>query len=165
MNLKINQYYNEIYLKNLYESNVLEIIYYGTFVGNFLVDANVFMNSNKIIIFGMESPVDNKLLMNYEGNFLIKRVYTYENGKQKAGGVKHYFDEIENIYSRLDTSDSKWEELDKTNRYYKNVSSLLSYKKNNRRYYLTKRNGYAQTSQKLNQSSKKILNKLIAKRG
>ena len=97
MNLKITQYYNEVYLKNLYESNILEITYYGTFVGDFLLNANVFMNSNKIIIFGMESPVDNKLLMNYKGNFLIKRVYTYENGKQKAGGVKHYFDEIENI--------------------------------------------------------------------
>ena len=104
--------------------------------------------------------------MKYYGNFKIIGIYEFivtENplmGREieKSPGIhKSYMsDEVNKIKFKYEKNYSTYEDFNKTNKYRKDVTSLLSYKKNDMQYYLSK-NG---RTNKFPSKEKKILKSL-----
>ena len=112
--LHINQYHDEIYIKNKYDAKIIEIRYTGNIVADCLANSVVFMSHNKIMIINPKKEIRAKLLFRYYGNFKIKRIYVYHEGKMIPGAISHHFDEVEHIHSQIDTATFKYEDMNKT---------------------------------------------------
>jgi hypothetical protein len=164
MSVEISQYTDRIYLDNCSGHRLIEIKYYGTFIADVVPeDVTIIMNKNTICIMDIGNGFDNQVFMNYYGNLSINGVFYYENNYKIPGGVTRYSDEVNRIKSKFDESTSKYEDFNKTNKYIKNVNSLLSYKKFGRTIYLKNNKKYNSTNKSIKKKELNILNRIRSK--
>ena len=161
MSIKISQYPDKIYLDNCSGQRLIHIEYSGTFVADVLPnEVTIMMDKNKIFIMDIGDGFDNQVFMNYYGNFYIKSIFYYEDGYRIPGVITRYSDEVDKINSRFDESTSKYEDFNKTNKYIKNIKSLLSYKKGGRVVNITEKKKYNSSSKDIKSKELKILKNL-----
>jgi hypothetical protein len=161
MNVKITQYTDRIYLDNCSGQKLIEINYSGSFVGDVIPEGvTVMMNKNKICIMDIGDGFDNQVFMYYYGKLSIKSAFYYENDIKTPIGITRNSDEVNRISSKLSESTTKYEDFDKTNKYIKNVKTLLSYRKAGRVINVTNRKTYNSPSKDIKNREMKILKKL-----
>ena len=115
-NMKLYQDFDSVYVKN-YEPFKLMIIHFkGSFDGQMVSGGISVVNRNSIYILGGDLHPSN-ILLNYDGNFDIKRVFAY-----LPDGNRHYIktnkrsDQVGKILSKWDDSTSKYEDFKRSNR-------------------------------------------------
>tara|TARA_R100001463_G_scaffold2964_4_gene12293 strand:+ start:801 stop:1313 length:513 start_codon:yes stop_codon:yes gene_type:complete len=162
--LHINQYKDEIFIKNNLNASAIEIRYTGSIVAHCLSQSNIVMSYNKIIILNPKKEINAKLLFKYYGNFKIRRIYAYSEGEMVSGAISHHFDEIENIRSQIDTASFKYEDMNKTNKYIPTSNSIISYELGGKMGYISPRSKGKRLVRKYLKEGT-ILKKLISKRG
>tara|TARA_R110002074_G_scaffold8763_3_gene35584 strand:+ start:2072 stop:2572 length:501 start_codon:yes stop_codon:yes gene_type:complete len=161
MSVKISQYTDKIYLENCSGYKLIEIKYSGTFIADVVPeDVTIIMNKNTICIMDIGNGFDNQVFMNYYGNLNIDSIFYYEDGYKIPGGIIKYSDEVNKIKSKFDESTSKYEDFNKTNKYIKNVNSILSYKKAGRTIHLTHNKKYNSMSKGIRKKELQILKNL-----
>mgnify|MGYP001326654048 FL=1 len=162
--LHINQYHDEIYIKNKYDAKIIEIRYTGNIVADCLANSVVFMSHNKIMIINPKKEIRAKLLFRYYGNFKIKRIYAIQDGKMIPGAISHHFDEVEHIHSQIDTATFKYEDMNKTTKNYPALNSMLFYEFGGKKAYVSPVDKGRRITRRYAKEGA-ILNNLISKRG
>ena len=162
--LHINQYHDEIYIKNKYDAKIIEIRYTGNIVADCLANSVVFMSHNKIMIINPKKEIRAKLLFRYYGNFKIKRIYAIQDGKMIPGAISHHFDEVEHIHSQIDTATFKYEDMNKTTKNYPALNSMLFYQFGGKKAYVSPVDKGRRITRRYAKEGA-ILNNLISKRG
>ena len=162
--LHINQYHDEIYIKNKYDAKIIEIRYTGNIVADCLANSVVFMSHNKIMIINPKKEIRAKLLFRYYGNFKIKRIYAIQDGRMIPGAISHHFDEVEHIHSQIDTATFKYEDMNKTTKNYPALNSMLFYEFGGKKAYVSPVDKGRRITRRYAKEGA-ILNNLISKRG
>ena len=164
MRINVEQYKNDVYIKGYQGAFLIDSKYSGTFIGDLIPTGFVAMNSNRILIYNIQQDLPKDLFMNYEGNFRINSFTAYTKDNIYNGVINIHSDEWGRIFGKWDKIGLKYENYDNDNKYYKDVETMLSYIKNDERYYLRdkRRNRFIPATAKRNE--KNILNNLIAKR-
>lgn len=162
--LHINQYHDEIYIKNKYDAKIIEIRYTGNIIADCLANSVVFMSHNKIMIINPKKEIRAKLLFRYYGNFKIKRIYAIQDGKMIPGAISHHFDEVEHIHSQIDTATFKYEDMNKTTKNYPALNSMLFYEFGGKKAYVSPVDKGRRITRRYAKEGA-ILNNLISKRG
>ena len=165
MRIKLDQKQNEIYLTGYEGADLIDIRYSGTFIGDLIPKGFVAMNDKRIIIYNAEKESTNDLFMRYEGNLQIRDIFVYTKENSYAGVVQIDSDDFNNITGEWEDSDSKWEKLGYSNKYEKDLGSMLAYIKGKKRYYLSRGNRTNTIPSKIKTNEKNIVHNLIAKRG
>ena len=161
MIVKISQYADKIYLDNCSGKKLIEINYSGSFVGDVIPEGvTIMMNKNKICIMDIGKGFDKKVFMNYYGNLVIKNAFYYEDGVKVPISISRYSDEVNKIYSKWDVSTTKYEKYDKTNKYVKNMKTLLSYKNGGRVVHITDKKTYNSVTRDIKNKELGILRNL-----
>ena len=163
MKVRIDQYYNEIFMSGYAGARLIDIRFNGAFTGDLIPEGHVSMGKNRILISNVKEYKPSDLFMSYEGSFNIKKIYAYFDGECYPAQIIRHSDEINRIFGQWDKAETKYENYNKTLEYLFGGESLLSYIKKNKRYYLSKkrRSNFLKAH---SQEDGKILNNLIAKR-
>jgi len=155
---RMKKYIDTIYLEDCEQFELIEIKYSGTFVGHIAIDnLMVNMGSSSIVILDINRNFDDEIFMRYYGNFKIKGLYGYKKENdfgdiiKQPGACYTYTDEINKIHKTFSKTNLKYSDLNKTNKYIKNVESLLSYNRRDKTTLLCK-NGRKGTALKKSQS-------------
>jgi len=164
MRIRVDQYKNDVYIKDYRGAILIDIRYSGTFIGDMIPTGFVAMNSSRIIIYNIQQDLPHDLFMNYEGNLRIRSIFAYTKDKTYSGVINIESDEWDRISGKWDEIELTWEDYDHSQKYIKDVNTMLSYIKQDDRYYL--RGGKRQKTipAKAKRNEKNILSNLIAKR-
>ena len=127
MKANITIYKDSIFLESQTKPLVLDIRYTGTIQADVSEGNAVSLNNNRMII--LLFNFNNKEIMkNLSGNFKITKATIYDKDKVATNvTIKQVNDEIQNINSKWDVSDSKYEDLNHSRKYSNFRKTKLSY--------------------------------------
>ena len=163
--LSLKKYYDKIYIEDANIYDLIEIQFTGTFIGNVLVnDLTVFMGKNVIYITDIDYDFRDDIFMRYYGNFKIKKMYGYrkegDDAIKEFGATREYSDEFKKFSSKYSEINATWNSLNETNKYKKDIESLLSYEKNGKVNYLCKTGKRGAVIKNIHGREMKILKKM-----
>ncbi len=160
MKVRIDQYYNEIFMSGYAGARLIDIRFNGAFTGDLIPEGHVSMGKNRILISNIKENVASNLLIRYEGNLNITRVYMRFKDSSIAVPVIKHSDEVNRIFGKWSEAETKYEDYNKSFKYFIEGDSLLSYVNKDKRFYLNRKKRAGNTSL----PNSKILENLIAKR-
>ena len=160
MKARIDQYYNEIFMSGYAGARLIDIRFNGAFTGDLIPEGHVSMGKNRILISNIKENVASNLLIRYEGNLNITRVYMRFKDSSIAVPVIKHSDEVNRIFGKWSEGETKDEDYNKSFKYFIEGDSLLSYVNKDKRFYLNRKKRAGNTSL----PNSKILENLIAKR-
>lgn len=165
--IKIRQYNDKITIDGSTKNAFIEIRYSGSFVGEVAISSvHVAMNKNTIYLTDIKDDLSDEVFMRYYGNLKITSVYSHQKWEDTKIIAKipedfsRYSDKINRMATKFDSSDIVYDKFGEPDRYKGNVKSLLSYRNNDKQYYLSKnkRSGFLPKSYMVKE--KKILKTL-----
>ena len=125
MNMNLLKDFDSVYIENYEPIVVLIIEYTGSFDGDMVAGATSVIKRNHIFLFGIDLDSTN-ILFNYNGNFRIKKVYAYTSDKKKHWIVaKTTSDNVERITAEWNTSDSKYTDYSRSNKFKSYKKTIL----------------------------------------
>lgn len=123
--MNLLQNFDSVYIENYEPIVVLIIEYTGSFDGDMVAWGFPIIKRNHIYLFGIDLDSTN-ILFNYNGNFRIKKAYAYTSDKKKHWIVaKTTSDEVGRITARWDTSDSKYTDYSRSNKFKSYKKTIL----------------------------------------
>ncbi len=162
MKVRIDQYYNEIFMSGYAGARLIDIRFNGAFTGDLIPEGHVSMNRNRILISNIKEHTPSDIFMRYAGSLDITKVYVRFKDSSVAVPVIKHSDEVNRIFGKWSEAETKYEDYNKSFKYLIGGSSLLSYVNKDERFYIKGKNRNNFISS-LSEDGK-ILNNLIAKR-
>ena len=120
---------NEINLEGEYNISNLTITYSGSFVGKVLGNTISSISRDKINIVFLDDAPETIIL--YSGSIKILKISAISKNNESINGEFIVInDEIQRLKSVWDESTMKWEDYNKSNKYYKPIMSIIEYSEN-----------------------------------
>ena len=130
MDLKLIQRPDEINIENAQDVKYLSIHYTGKFDGEIFGNTWVWVRKTRIVIRFMSPPEE--VLMKYEGNLKIRKIYAYDKERNETvGSLKILNDEIRNITSEIRYERLTYKDYNQSNRYSNIRKTKLRFTLNN----------------------------------
>ena len=162
MKARIDQNYNEIFMSGYAGARLIDIRFNGAFTGDLIPKGHVSMGKNRILISKAKEYGQGDLFLRYKGSLNITSVHLYFNDSAISVPIIKHSDEINRIFGKWDEAETKYEDYNKSFKYLIGGSSLLSYVKKDKRFYLEEKRRVESITSLTGDG--KILENLIAKR-
>mgnify|MGYP003135279309 FL=1 len=138
--IELRQYTNAIFVSNLKNVKCLRINYLGTFTANIHHNTAVKIQNDNLFI-AYNEIAQNEHLMDYNGQFIIKKITAHDSEYKKIKVTKYAIDDrLGNLNWKFGEETKKLIEFNQIINAHKTARTVVSYEKNNRTYLKNSKN-------------------------